>query len=168
MSHRLPRRAFNMLTCRVTRPGQGGCRPNCLANREHAPEALWLFCLCPGSVAKCWEVWPPLGVTEVASHVTGTVPGKVSFSSSSGHFGRGLLSPSCLPARVPAARRPRPLKTRLDPELGGSNTEHSRLRGRGPRPDPLEEVPGPWGTLLGQGQPERPWCLLWAKCRCLW
>uniref|UniRef100_A0A8C9BP81 Dynein axonemal assembly factor 8 n=1 Tax=Phocoena sinus TaxID=42100 RepID=A0A8C9BP81_PHOSS len=40
-------------------------------------------------------------------------------SNSSGHFRRHRLSPSCQQARVPEARRLRPLEIRLDPAPGG-------------------------------------------------
>lgn len=62
-----------------------------------------------------------LGIDEDVSHVTGTVPGRANFSSSSGPFGRGRLRLGCPPPRVPAARRLRPLTRQPDPELGGSN-----------------------------------------------
>lgn len=100
-------------------------------------------------MAKCWEVWFLFGVIEVVFYVIGIVSGKVSFFSSLGYFGRGLFSSSCLLVRVFVVRRFRFLKIRLDLELGGSNTEYFRLRGRGFRLDFLEEVLGFWGIFLG-------------------
>uniref|UniRef100_A0A8D1DVQ8 Dynein axonemal assembly factor 8 n=1 Tax=Sus scrofa TaxID=9823 RepID=A0A8D1DVQ8_PIG len=98
---------------------------------------------------------------------SGTARARVSFSSSSGHFRRPRLSPNCRPARIPATRRLRALETQPDPALWRSNTAPSGPRGRAPRPDTQKEVSGPWGTLLGQGQPGRIWYPLWANCRCL-
>uniref|UniRef100_A0A8D0R978 Dynein axonemal assembly factor 8 n=1 Tax=Sus scrofa TaxID=9823 RepID=A0A8D0R978_PIG len=98
---------------------------------------------------------------------SGTARARVSFSSSSGHFRRPQLSPNCRPARIPATRRLRALETQPDPALWRSNTAPSGPRGRAPRPDTQKEVSGPWGTLLGQGQPGRIWYPLWANCRCL-
>ncbi|XP_054389382.1 dynein axonemal assembly factor 8 isoform X9 [Pongo abelii] len=105
---------------------------------------------------KRWQLWetqrghllPPWGY--------GAVPGRASFSSSSGPFRRGQPSPSSLPARGPGVGGLRPLKTQLDQELGGSNTRSSVPRGRVPRPDSQEAGPEPWGMLLSQGQPGRP------------
>ncbi|XP_053527743.1 dynein axonemal assembly factor 8 isoform X6 [Artibeus jamaicensis] len=64
---------------------------------------------------------PLPGETGRAQQGHGTALGRVSFSSSSGLFGRGWLSPSCLPASVLPARRLRPLKIQLDLGLGRSN-----------------------------------------------